>query len=199
MFTLRERSNPENVPRLSMTLPKSENTMDNALTSFLSGIAPTVASALLGPLGGVAVAGLTKILGIDGGTVADVSKAISNGNITPEHVAEIRKLELEYQNDEKERGFKYSELEFKDRDSARNREAQVKDNTNKILAYTVVGAFIAMVGATLLGYAKVESVLAGTLVGYLSAKCEQVLAYYFGSSAGSSEKSRLLANSAPVK
>ena len=182
-----------------MTLPKSENTMDNALTSFLSGIAPTVASALLGPLGGVAVAGLTKILGIDGGTVADVTKAISEGKITPEQMAELRKLEMQYKADEAERGFKYSELEFKDRDSARNREVQVKDNTNKFLAYTIVGAFIAMVGATLLGYAKVESVLAGTLVGYLSAKCEQVLAYYFGSSAGSSEKSRLLAQSQPAR
>jgi len=171
--------------------------MNDILKSFLSNIAPTVASALLGPLGGVAVAGITKILGIDGGTVADVTKAISDGRVTPEQVAEIRKLEMQFQSEEKERGFRYSELEFKDRDSARNREVQVKDNTNKILAFTVVGAFIAMVGATLLGYAKVESVLAGTLVGYLSAKCEQVLAYYFGSSAGSLAKTNLLAQSQP--
>lgn len=173
--------------------------MNDAIKGLLSGIAPTVASALLGPMAGVAIAGLTKILGIDGGTVADVTKAISEGNITPEHIAEIKKLEMQYKADEAERGFKYSELEFKDRDSARLREMTVKDNTNKILAYTVVGAFIAMVGATLLGYAKVESVLAGTLVGYLSAKCEQVLAYYFGSSAGSREKTKLLAQSQPVK
>ena len=180
--------------------------MDQALSSFLSGIAPTLASALLGPLGGVAVAGLTKILGIDGGTVADVTKAISDGKITPEQIAEIKKMELQYQEDEKERGFRYAELAFKekevdanDRDSARNREIQTKDNTNKILAFTIVGAFIAMVGATLLGYAKVESVLAGTLVGYLSAKAEQVLAYYFGSNRDSHRKTELLAQSQPVK
>jgi len=77
----------------------------------------------------------------------------------------------------------------------RDRQINVKDNVNKILAYSVVGAFIAMVSATLLGYAKVESVLAGTLVGYLSAKCEQVLAYYFGSSKGSSEKTSMIYNS----
>ena len=63
----------------------------------------------------------------------------------------------------------------------------------------MVGAFIAMVGATLAGFAKVESVLAGTLVGYLSAKCEQVLAYYFGSSKGSEQKSALLAAANPPK
>ena len=93
--------------------------MNDILKSFLGGVAPTIASALLGPLGGVAVAGLTKILGIDGGTVADVTKAISDGRVTPEQVAEIRKLELQFQQDEKERGFRYAELEFKDRDSAR--------------------------------------------------------------------------------
>ena len=90
-------------------------------------------------------------------------------------------------------------VELDDVKSAREREVRVKDNVNRILAYSVVGAFIAMVGATLLGYAKVDSVLAGTLVGYLSAKCEQVLAYYFGSSRGSQEKTAMLAKAEPIK
>jgi len=55
-----------------------------------------------------------------------------------------------------------------------------------------------LVGATLLGAAKVDGALAGTLVGYLSAKAEQVLAYYFGSTAGSARKTELLAQSAPI-
>ena len=115
--------------------------MDNILGSFLSGIAPTVASALLGPLGGVAVAGLTKILGIDGGTVADVTKAISDGKITPEQMAEIKKLELQYQSDEKERGFRYSELEFKDRDSARQMQIVTHSSTPTVLTYMVTVGF----------------------------------------------------------
>ena len=162
-------------------------------------IAPTVASAVLGPLGGVAVAAIGNILGVSEATQDKIADAIKTGQLTPEQVGEIKKLELQYQENEKERGFKYTELEFKDRDSARAREVGTKDNTNKILAFVVIGAFLAMVGATLLGYAKVESVLAGTLVGYLSAKAEQVLAYYFGSSSGSASKTVLLANSTPTK
>jgi len=162
-------------------------------------IAPTVASAVLGPLGGVAVAAIGNILGVSEATQEKIADAIKTGQLTPEQVGEIKKLELQYQENEKERGFKYTELEFKDRDSARAREVGTKDNTNKILAFVVIGAFLAMVGATLLGYAKVESVLAGTLVGYLSAKAEQVLAYYFGSSSGSAAKTVLLANSTPAK
>lgn len=162
-------------------------------------IAPTVASAVLGPLGGVAVAAIGNILGVSEATQEKIADAIKTGQLTPEQVGEIKKLELQYQENEKERGFKYTELEFKDRDSARAREVGTKDNTNKILAFVVICAFLAMVGATLLGYAKVESVLAGTLVGYLSAKAEQVLAYYFGSSSGSAAKTVLLANSTPTK
>lgn len=89
-------------------------------------------------------------------------------------------------------------LAVQDRDGARSREIGVKDHTNKILAFVIIGAFVCLVASTLLGYAKVESALAGTLVGYLSAKAEQVLNYYFGSSAGSAQKTELLARAQPI-
>jgi xanthine/uracil permease len=88
--------------------------------------------------------------------------------------------------------------EIDDRASARNRETSVKDNTNRILAFVVVGSFIALVAGTMLGWAKVDSVLAGTLVGYLSAKCEQVLAYYFGSTKSSERKTELLSQAPAI-
>lgn len=169
------------------------------MNDLLKTLAPTVASALLGPLGGVAVSALGNLFGVSEPTQQKIADAIQSGQITPDQLSKLKELELQYQNEEKERGFKYAELAVKDVDSARNREIQTKDNTNKILAFTIVGAFIAMVGATLLGYAKVESVLAGTLVGYLSAKAEQVLAYYFGSNRDSHRKTELLAQSQPVK
>lgn len=169
------------------------------MNDFLEKIAPTIATALLGPLGGVAVSALGNLFGVSEPTQQKIADAIQSGQITPDQLSKLKELELQYQNEEKERGFKYAELKVKDVDSARNREIQTKDNTNKILAFTIVGAFIAMVGATLLGYAKVESVLAGTLVGYLSAKAEQVLAYYFGSNRDSHRKTELLAQSQPVK
>lgn len=90
-------------------------------------------------------------------------------------------------------------IQLADVQSSRQRETSIKDNVNKILAYAIVGGFLALIGATLLGMAKVESALAGTLVGYLSAKCEQVLAYYFGSSRGSDKKTDLLAKTDAIK
>jgi len=66
------------------------------------------------------------------------------------------------------------------------------------LALLIVITFLITVGMTLFGLTKVDSVLAGTLMGYLSAKCEQVVSFYFGSSAGSQRKDELLHQSTPI-
>lgn len=167
--------------------------------STVKKIAPTVASAFLGPLGGVAVAAVGELLGVSDATQEKIAGVIQNGMLTPEQVSKLRELELEYQNNEQERSFKYSDLEFKDVADARNREVQTKDNTNKVLAYGIIGAFLATTGATLLGWTKVDSVMAGTLIGYLSAKAEQVLSYYFGSTKSSARKTEIIAQSEAVK
>lgn len=159
---------------------------------WLKTIAPTVATALGGPLAGVAVAAISKAFGWDTNDVTRVMDTLKTGALSGEDVVKLKIAEMDLQKFEQEQGFKFAELEVRDRESARNREAAVKDNTNAILAYTVVGSFIAMVAGTLLGYAKADTALAGTLIGYLSAKGEQVLAYYFGSSSGSSLKTRML-------
>ena len=166
---------------------------DNTLGSFLTGIAPTVASALLGPLGGVAVAGLTKILGIDGGTVADVSKAISDGRVTPEQVAEIRKLELSYQADEKERGFRYSELEFKDRDSARQMQISTHSNTPTVLTYMVTMGFFGILGWMLNDPHVIDSPPLMIMLGSLGTAWTGCISYWFGTTQGSIAKTQMLA------
>jgi hypothetical protein len=173
--------------------------MNDTLKSFLSGIAPTIASALLGPLGGVAVAGLTKVLGIDGGTVADVTKAISDGRVTPEQVAEIRKLELQYQADEKERGFRYSELEFKDRDSARQMQMTTNSSTPTVLTYMVTVGFFAILGLMLYDETVVNSPPLLIMLGSLGTAWTGCISYWFGTTSNSMNKTTLLANSVPSK
>jgi len=165
----------------------------------IKNLAPTVAAALGGPLAGVTVAAIGNALGVDAPTQDKIAKAITSGQMTPEALARLKELELDYQNQERERGFKFAELEFKDRDSARSREVQTGDNTTKVLAFIIISTFVAIITATLMGWTKAESVLAGTLIGYLSAKAEQVLSYYFGSNKDSQRKTELLASSTQTK
>ena len=150
---------------------------------------PALGVLLGGPAGGMVGAAIAAALGVQG-TPDAVSAAVASD---PEAAVRLRQIEadavIRAQQLENERHA----AELADVKSAREREAAVRDRTNRVLAYSVLGAFVAVVGATLLGYAKVDSALAGTLIGYLSAKAEQVLAYYFGSTAGSARKTELLA------
>lgn len=161
--------------------------------SFLKQVIPTIATAFGGPLAGVAAGFVAEKLNLSDKTIDNVTNLIAGA--PPEQLIELKKIDAELKKFFAELGIRELQLENADRDSARNREIQVKDGVNTVLAYTVVGGFMAVVGATLLGYAKIESVLAGTLIGYLSAKAEQVLAYYFGSTKGSADKTKLLVRS----
>jgi len=168
----------------------------SGLTDFLKTIAPTVGSALLGPLGGVAVAGLGKIFGIDNATTADITRAITDSQITPEHLAEIKKLELEYQENEKERGFRYTELEFKDRDSARRYNTE--GGIQVYLFFMSVMLLISCLGmegwVLFRGYPDtIPEIIVGRVLGLADAVVMLILGYYYGSTSGSQRKNELLA------
>ncbi len=157
----------------------------------ISMVAPTLGTALGGPLGGLAGKVLAEVVtGSPDADGAAVEEALLSQK--PETLLALRAGEQQFLIRLEELGIEREKLDYQDRDSARQRETQVKDSTNKVLAYTVVGSFVALVGGVLLGAAQVESALAGTLVGYLSAKAEQVLAYYFGSTSTSKQKNELL-------
>jgi len=147
-----------------------------------------VATALGGPLAGAAVTALGAILGVSEPTQDKIASLFQDGQITPDHLAEIRKLELQYQNDEKERGFKYAELAYKDVDSARQMQIAVKSRTPEYLSWIIILGGGYMIFAVLQGWAKADSVLAGTLIGYAVSEMKQVLQYWFGSSVGSKDK-----------
>ncbi len=172
--------------------------MDFDWKSIVASVAPTIATALGGPLAGAGVAAISQaLLGKKDGTEKEIAAILKGAD--PEILFKMKEADQAFAVKMRELDIDLEKLDYTDRQSARARESTVKDNTNKVLAFTIVGAFIALVASTILGYAKVDSVLAGTLVGYLSAKCEQVLAYYFGSSKGSTDKTGLLAKAEPIK
>ena len=170
------------------------------MNDFLMSVAPTIASALLGPLGGVAVAGLGKIFGIDNATQKDITKAIENGKLTPDRLADIQKLELQFKNDEAERGFKYSELEFKDRDSARNLAVQTHSLTPSILTWLVVILVLAAEGTMLFNVIPpgADPIILGRILGTMDSALIMVLSFWFGSNSNSQRKTELLAQANPV-
>ena len=163
---------------------------------WLKTIAPTVATALGGPLAGMAVSAVSKALGCDPDEVQGI---ISSNKLTAEQVASIQLAELELKKQAQSMGLDFAKLTVEDRKSARDMQIATKSMLVPSLAILIVSAFIGVVIATLGGFAVVDSVLAGTLIGYISAKAEQVVNFYFGSSAGSQAKTELLSKAEAIK
>lgn len=162
----------------------------------LKTVLPTLATALASPLAGVAVAAVCELFDIETKNVDAVASFVQESLSDPDKLAELRRIEADLRKYEIENGFRFAELEIRDRESARQRESSVRDNTNRVIAYMVIIAFLAVTGGVIFAEISVDQVLAGTLIGYISAKAEQVLSYYFGSTAGSKLKTELLLKSA---
>jgi hypothetical protein len=166
---------------------------------ILKTMAPTVATALGGPLAGAAVAALGGVLGVPEPTQSTIAKMFQDGQLTAEHLAEIRGLELKYQNDEKERGFKYSELEFKDRESARSMAVATHSLTPSILTWIIVALTLAAEAALLFNQVPpgADPIIIGRVLGTMDAALLMVLQFWFGSNSTSQRKTELLAASSP--
>lgn len=168
------------------------------MEEILGKLAPTIASALLGPFAGFAVAGLGKIFGIDNATQESVAKIITDGKMTPEQLAAIQKLELEYQDHEAERGFKYSELEFKNTADARAMKVATGSYFPEILSTFVTLGFFGILGWMLFDDNVVNSEPILIMLGSLGAAFGAVINYWLGSNKGSDRTKELLAQSAPI-
>lgn len=163
----------------------------------LKSVAPTVAAALFGPLGAVAIASVGELLGVSEATKDKISDIILTGQMTPEQVGKLKELELEYQNNEKERGFKYAELSFKDRDSART--ANVAGGTQKPLFWLSLLLLSITLGTECMvlfkGYPEgTDPLVVGRVLGLMDAVAMLVLSYWYGTTNGSAMKTELLAS-----
>ena len=168
----------------------------------LSKVAPTVASALLGPMAGAAISAIGSVLGVDAPTTQKIQNAIAAGQMTAEQMLQLKELELKYQQLECDQGLKFAELEFKDRDSARN--ANVQGGTMGRLFWMSLWLISTVLIAELCVLAfgiphGVPEIIVGRVLGMLDGVAMQVLNFWFGTSHGSAEKTALLAQAQPVK
>lgn len=164
--------------------------------STLKSLAPTVASAFLGPLGGVAVAAVGNLLGVSDATQDKIAEVIKNGQLTPEQISELKKLELQYQENEKERRFKYSELEFRDTASAREMQSSTLSLTPSILTWIVVTITLLCEGMLLFNQVPegADPIIIGRVLGTMDSALIMVLGFWFGSSHGSQNKDAIIAS-----
>jgi hypothetical protein len=163
----------------------------NVLKPFeklIGAVAPTVATALGGPLAGNAVGFLMKALDID--TPEAMAEKLQTQ--APDTMLALRQIEVDYQKHLDQLGLDLERIAAGDRDSARKMQSTTPSKLVPALALFIVASFVGVVVSVLMGLSHIESVMAGTLIGYLSSKADQVISYYFGSSAGSAAKNSMI-------
>lgn len=169
-------------------------------------LAPTVASALGGPLAGAAVVALGEIFGVSEPTQEKIKEIIEGGQMTGEQLSAIKTLELRLKAEEQERGFRYAELEIRDRESARARDsalahAGIKNYRADSMYFLSVVVICVLVYLTWIDggineYVKgIITLVLGRFLGYL----DNIYNFEFGTTRGSALKSELLAKASPVK
>ncbi|OXE34918.1 MAG: hypothetical protein CGW95_17065 [Phenylobacterium zucineum] len=171
------------------------------------GIAPTVAAALGGPLAGAAVSAIGGALGMTEPTKEGIAKAFADGQIKPEDLAKIRQLEIEFKTHESDMGFKYAELAAKqdeinaqDRGSARDLLKATGSYVPATLTFGItIGYFVVLLGMMLKQFTIADSQVMLMMLGQLGTAWGVTIAFWFGTTRNSQEKTTLLANSAPVK
>lgn len=159
---------------------------------ILGTVAPGLATALGGPLAGLAVQAIGSAFGIESPTPDSVEAAVRNA--TPEQLLVLKKADQEFKVKMRELDVDLERIAGQDRASARQSYSATRDRMVPTLAMVIVGSFVAVIVGVLFFKVTVDAALAGALIGYLSAKAEQVVAFYFGSSAGSKGKDDALAN-----
>lgn len=161
---------------------------------FLKGVAPVVGGLVDGPAGSLALRTVANALLGDKGAVnvteASVAEALSKA--TPADLLKLKEADGAFAEQMKKLDIDFETVFAADRADARENNTHDKW-TPRIIAGLVIVGFLATVGAVLGGaICSTTSVvtigLIGTLIGYISAKADMVVSYYFGSSASSARK-----------
>jgi hypothetical protein len=161
---------------------------------WLKSIAPTIATALGGPLAGMAIEAVSKAVGID---PSEVQSTINNGKLTADQIASIQQAELTLKARAQEMGLDFESLATQDRKSARDMQMAVKSWIPPILAIGITVGFFGIIAGMMSGNVTSSEALM-IMLGSLGTAWTGVISFYFGSSASSQAKDQLLHQSTPV-
>jgi hypothetical protein len=173
--------------------------LERSVRDIVGTVAPTLALALDGPLASMAarvVAGV--LLGREDATAEQITAAVIAAG--PAQLAMLKRADVTF------RSTLYQlEIDIERVSAGRIRARAVfRDCARQVLAGTIIVGFMGAVLAVLSGQVKglndpLTSALVGTLIGYLAAAANQVISFYFGSTAGGTAKNQVIEQLAAKK
>ena len=148
------------------------------MKNIIGAVAPTIGTALGGPMGSMAANMVADALGCEP-TPKKIEAAVQAA--TPEQLAELKKIDKDFEVRMKELDVDLYALETADIQDARGKFS--KDWTSRIMGIAVVGGFMGYIFLVTLQPPEQNSeALINLVLGYLGGLASAVISFYFGAS-----------------
>jgi leucyl aminopeptidase (aminopeptidase T) len=159
-------------------------------------VAPWIATALGGPLGGLAVEAAADALGLTEKTEESLKNALSG--VTGEQMLALKMADQQFQLRMQELGFQQirdlEKIAADDRDSARKMQTAAQSVVPALLTWCIVSAFATVMFALFVKIVPIENRdIIVYMVGQLSGAFGAVIAFWFGTTRESAKKTEMLA------
>ena len=152
--------------------------MKAILKNLVGAVAPTLGSAMGGPLGGMAMGKIAEVLGVPNDQKS-IQQALQNA--TPEQMLELKKAEQEFDVQMKELEVDVFKLETEDKQHARSMFS--KDWTARIIGLCTIAGFLGYIFLVTLQPPEQNSeALINLVLGYLGGLASAIISFYFGAS-----------------
>jgi hypothetical protein len=162
-------------------------------------VAPSIATALGGPVAGMAVKALSNAFFGHGDASQDEIQA-ALANPTAEQLAVLKKIDADFRVQMKSLDIDLERIAADDRASARDMQKETKDWIPRALAVSVtVGFFAILLYMLVYGLPTTGNEALLLLLGALQTAWGGIIAFYFGSSSGSQKKDQMIYNSKPLE
>ena len=152
--------------------------MKELLKGVIGAVAPTIGTALGGPMGGMAANMVSQALGCKNNP-KDIEQAVQNA--TPEQQAELKKVDNDFEIKMKELDIDLFALETADIQNARSTFS--KDWTSKIIGVLIISGFLGYIfTVTLMPPDANSDTIVSLVLGYLGGLASAIISFYFGAS-----------------
>jgi len=170
--------------------------------AILKTVAPWIATAVGGPLGGLAVEAATNALGLSDKTKDGLKNALAG--VTSEQMLALKKADQDFALNMQALGFKQitdlEQIAAGDRASARDMQKANKSPVPALLTCFVVGAFTATLVLLLkFDVPATNRDIVVYMIGQLSGGFTSALAFWLGTTRESSRKTELIAQAPALK
>ena len=152
--------------------------MKGLFKNIIGAVAPTLGTAIGGPMGGMAANMIADVLGVPNDQKS-IETAIQNA--TPEQMLELKKAEQAFEVQMKELDVDVFKLEVADKQNARSMFS--KDWTARIIGLFTIGGFLGYIFLVTLQPPEQNSeALINLVLGYLGGLASAIISFYFGAS-----------------